>query len=475
MSNVDIDKASLQEIVDKLSVMVLNLHDEVRHLRDEKAQMNSERSAKQPNLKASAQTLTKANSDGDPVQRVTSANAAGLTACSASSSNAEQPQQTDSIDPIVEFTTTSLTRSTAEMEYDRFRCLNGVRIEERLQEREWARLNEAYDFRKEEELLGYMRHTHTPCEVPQPKYNSRYNFELKELMRLFESVSMHPDRKGVKVDKEILQGRAVELATEVCNSNTAEKLMYVIQQLMLKEQNQKHEPLIGWPPRKNPRNTIFYDLEAWAVKGGDGTVTVDTDKLQAACDYVKEQKYHDRYHWAHMLLLLNSDYFSKDSSDRVNEVSRLTQLEQLASLWDFDEQHPVAECFLHKCAQIDCTVAVENTRLYSRAENYNMILDVALASLTVRYNESVRQQLITRLLVLRWIGEAILKKGVLPVKSMEIFGHIIVDHRPGTQWDQPPSLNSRMVPNYDDMVIRVHNMKLIFKAFDAPRSIHLSS
>jgi hypothetical protein len=76
MSNVDIDKASLQEIVDELSVMVLNLHDEVRHLRDEKAQMNSERSAK-PNLKTSAQTSTETYSDGDPVQRVTSANAAG--------------------------------------------------------------------------------------------------------------------------------------------------------------------------------------------------------------------------------------------------------------------------------------------------------------------------------------------------------------------------------------------------------------
>jgi hypothetical protein len=183
---------------------------------------------------------------------------AGSTAGSASSSNAEQPQQTDSIDSIVESTTTSITRSTAEMEYDRFRCLNGVRIEERLQEREWARLNEACDFCKEEELLGYMRHTHTPFEVPQPKYNSRYNFELKELMRLFESVSMHPDLKGVKLDKELLQGCAVELATEVCNSNTAEKLMYAIQQLMLNEQDQKYESLIGWPPRKNPRNTTFY-------------------------------------------------------------------------------------------------------------------------------------------------------------------------------------------------------------------------
>jgi hypothetical protein len=98
-----------------------------------------------------------------------------------------------------------------------------------------------------------------------------------------------------------------------------------------------------------------------------------------------------------------------------------------------------------------------------------MVLDVAIASLTARYNESVRQQVITRLLVLRWIGKAVLEKDVLPVTSMEIFGHIIVDHRSGTPWDQPPELTSRMVPNYDDMVIRVHNMKLIFKAVDAPR------
>jgi hypothetical protein len=47
------------------------------------------------------------------------------------------------------------------MEYDRFRCLNGVRIEERLQEREWARLNEAYDFRKEEELLAWLYETYS--------------------------------------------------------------------------------------------------------------------------------------------------------------------------------------------------------------------------------------------------------------------------------------------------------------------------
>jgi hypothetical protein len=77
MSSIDIDKASLQEVVDKLSVMVLSLHSEVRHLRDEQAQMNSERSAKQPDLKASAESSTEADSDGSPLERVTSASTAG--------------------------------------------------------------------------------------------------------------------------------------------------------------------------------------------------------------------------------------------------------------------------------------------------------------------------------------------------------------------------------------------------------------
>jgi hypothetical protein len=363
-----------------------------------------------------------------------------------------------------------------------------VRIEERLQEREWARLEAAYNFRKEEELLDNMRHTRAPFEVSHytDPYDCTHSFTLTGLVDLFESVSMHPDFKSVKVDKEILQACAVELATEVCDSNIAEKLMYTIQQLMLNEQDQKNEPLIGRPPRRNPKNTTFYNLKAWAVKVSDGIITVDIDKLQAACDYVKEQKYHYTYHWAQMLLLLNSDCFSKDRPDRGNEVlecsdlgltiilcyldsSRLIQLEQLPSLWAFDKRHAVAECFLHKYDQVDCSVAVENINLYSLAEDFKMILEAAIASLTARYNESLRQQLITRLLVLRWTGKAILKKNVLPVTKMQVLGHIVVDQRPATPQDQPPELTSDMVPDYDDMVIRVHNMKLIFKAFDAPR------
>jgi hypothetical protein len=63
--------------------------------------------------------------------------------------------------------TTSRTGSTAEVEYDGNGKLNlnGVRIEVRLQELEWARLNKAYDFRKEEELYDNMRNCHSPFET----------------------------------------------------------------------------------------------------------------------------------------------------------------------------------------------------------------------------------------------------------------------------------------------------------------------
>jgi hypothetical protein len=310
-------------------------------------------------------------------------------------------------------------------------------------------------------------------------------------MRLFEKVTLLPSlRKVATVEAQVLKGYAVELGTEVCDSNTAEKLMYTIQQLMLNEQDQKYEPLIDWPPRQNPRNTTFYDLEPWAVMDSNGTVTVDTDKLQTACDYVELHKYQYRYHWAHMLLLMNKEYFSKSKEDRVNDVvrctdlgltlilcyldsSRLIQLAQLPSLWDFDKRHPVAECFLHSYRIIDCAAVIEDntlsSRYYNSKEGNTLILEVAIASLTARYSESVRQQLITRLIVLRWVGTAILSKGVLPATTLKMRGHVVVDDRPGTPWDKPPELRSRMIPNYDGIYIRLHTIKLIFKAFDAMR------
>jgi hypothetical protein len=76
MSSVDIDKASLQEIVDKLSVMMLHLHEEVRHLRDENAQIKSESLAKQPEA-LSTQTAITASSNNGPVEAITSISTAG--------------------------------------------------------------------------------------------------------------------------------------------------------------------------------------------------------------------------------------------------------------------------------------------------------------------------------------------------------------------------------------------------------------
>jgi hypothetical protein len=111
-----------------------------------------------------------------------------------------------------------------------------------------------------------------------------------------------PHYQTVRIEKDLLHSYTVELATEVCASNTAEKLAYAIQQLMFNEQDQKHEPMIGWPMHvPNPRNTTYRDLEAWAVKGSDGTVTVDALKLQVARKYIQQYLYEDKYQWATML------------------------------------------------------------------------------------------------------------------------------------------------------------------------------
>jgi hypothetical protein len=85
---------------------------------------------------------------------------------------------------------------------------------------------------------------------------------------------------------------------------------------------------------------------------------------------------------------------------------------------------------------MDCSAVIEDNTL---------ILEVARATLTVRYNESIRQSLIRELLVLRWVGTAILSKGILPATSIQMLGHIVVDYEPGAS-KKPPTMTSNMVP-----------------------------
>jgi hypothetical protein len=217
----------------------------------------------------------------------------------------------------------------------------------------------------------------------------------------------------------------------VCNSNTAEKLVYTIQQLMFSEQDQKYDRYLRWPIDKvNPTDTTFSDLEAWATKASNGTVTVDTDRLKQACDYVEQQMYDRRGHqWVQLLLGLYRDYFSKDQQVRANEVlrcsdvgltlilcyvdsSRLAQLASLSTLWDFSTQPPerIIE-YIVDFNTVHCAVVIDNDIL---------IVEAAVDSLTDRYSDSVRQRLITQLLVLRWLGAAVLKKSILPATSMQV-------------------------------------------------------
>jgi hypothetical protein len=250
--------------------------------------------------------------------------------------------------------------------------------------------------------------------------------ELTHVVELFSNIIVvakaddNAVTKTAYIDNSLLQGYAVEQATEVCDDNTAEKLVYAIQQLMLKEQDQRYELMIGRPPRKNPKNTTFQDLEAWAVKDSDGTVTVDTDKLQISCDYVKEQAYSTyEYPWADTLLKLNKEFFSKGREGRVHEVlvlsllgqkllmcyldsSRLTQLSQLPSLWNYD-------------------------RHYVLTPRWTYSMDRAMAIAT----------------------------------KIQMLGHIVVDYGPGAESNRSPSLTSKMVPDYEGIPIKVHNLFVI--------------
>ena len=133
--------------------------------------------------------------------------------------------------------------------------------------------------------------------------------------------------------------------------------------------------------------------------------------------------------------------------------SGLSQLAQLASLWDSDRNHMIAPSWSYS---MDCSVVIENNTLIF-IENNTLIFEVALPSLTVRYDESVRQALITQLLELRWLGTAILNKGVLPATSVQTLGHIVVDYEPAG-YNRPPTLTNKMVPDYEDIPITVHNL-----------------
>jgi hypothetical protein len=312
-----------------------------------------------------------------------------------------------------------------------------------------------------------MRDSSSPFKQGCLSSSSHY-FALDELVQLFAEMFVLPAFNSVSPDKELLKGCAIALATEVCSSNTAEKLAYTIQQLMHSEKDQKYERFSRWPfDQTGPKNTTFQDLEAWATKAGDGTVTVDTDRLKQPCEYVEQQMYAARGHqWAQLLLGLYKDYFSKDQSVRVNEVvrcsdvgltlvlcyvdsDRLAQLASLSTLWDFSTQAPdrtVGYIVDHNI--IHCAVVIEDD---------TMIVEAAVASLTDRYSESVRQRLITQLLVLKWLATAVLSKSIVPATSLQVLGHIVVDYQPGFA-KKPPALTNKMVPDYQDIPITLHNL-----------------
>jgi hypothetical protein len=140
------------------------------------------------------------------------------------------------------------------------------------------------------------------------------------------------------------------------------------------------------------------------------------------------------------------------------DSSRLNALAQLPLIWDYDKHDVAGQGFwliqLHK---IDCAAIIENNTL---------IVDTAVASLTDRYCEAVRQLLIARLLVLRWIATAILSKGILPATSLQMLRHVVVDYRP-CKWGFSPALISDMVPDYEDIPIAIHNFKLSFVKYDS--------
>jgi hypothetical protein len=414
---------------------------------------------------------------------------------STTSSNAQQSKHTDCAADAVETdhaiptttsTNTSSTTTTTSDQYDyatdddyyssddeydsaeddEFNIIGVESFRQEVAYKQAKREEESRDY-DEERLQKRLRNGNAPFKLPYHPWNrDGILFKLTDLpLELFSAVKVLPDWQNanntVKVDRKLLQECAVELATEVRDSNTAEQDVYTLQQLMYAEQDQKYRDTLGWPPQPHPKNTTFQDLEPWAVMYSNGTVTVDTDKLKAACDYLELQYHRHDYQWRDTPLMFYNHYFSKGKQGRIAEImlcqhigaplilfyldsSRLVQLSELTSLWDYDNKHELAPRAIY---HTDCTVVIENSTL---------IFEVAVSSLTVRYSEAVRQRLIEQPLILRWIGTAILNKGVLPARSIKMLGHVVVDYE--NKWNRQPTLTSKTVPDYKDIPITVHNL-----------------
>jgi hypothetical protein len=334
-------------------------------------------------------------------------------------------------------------------------------------------LYKALDKYREEELMERLENE-APFKLGL--YDKSRCFNHEALIQLFAEVAVLPEfcAGTAYAEEDTLQSCAVQVATEVYNSNTAEQLAYTIQQLMFTEHDQKYQRTISWPVDKmNPTNTTFSDLEAWATQGSDGTVTIDIDKLGAACEYIEEQLYSRRgYQWARTLQQLDY-YFRQDEQHRVKQVlhcstlgitlimlyvegCRLEQLRRLPSLWDYSTQHVVTRDpdLLHTADNVHCCAAIDGATL---------IVEAAVASLTVRYCEAARQQLITQLLVLKWLAAAVLSRGILPATSLQVLGHIVLDCQPGAHLSTTfPVLTTEMVPDHEDIPITVHNLYFTF-------------
>jgi hypothetical protein len=130
-----------------------------------------------------------------------------------------------------------------------------------------------------------MRRGNAPFKQPYwSGNNGGIKFKLKSIVQLFARVKVLSDdttSSYVGIDKDLSEEYAAELANEVCDSNTAEKVAYTIQQLMFNEKDQNHRPEAIFNRHSislNPDNRPFCDLEAWATQASDGTVTVDTYK-----------------------------------------------------------------------------------------------------------------------------------------------------------------------------------------------------
>eukprot|EP00953_Heterococcus_sp_UTEX-ZZ885_P007051 4295-Heterococcus_DN1.PRE.2 len=119
-----------------------------------------------------------------------------------------------------------------------------------------------------------MRRGDAPFKQPYwSRNNGGTKFELKPTVQLFAIVKVLSDdttssSSCVGIGKGLAEGYAAERASEVCDSNTAEKVAYTIQQLMYNEEDQCYRPeaIFSMNSRGlNSDNRTFCDLEAWAT------------------------------------------------------------------------------------------------------------------------------------------------------------------------------------------------------------------